>query len=148
VSPRRANSRPVRFGLSQKAEDDHLIVVLGPDGHFHPRVEGPGDEPAVELEAERASVDPTDPVVAANRERMEELRHEPHRAPVDMGDVVATREGRFAAVGVALGLVARAVVVATGVAVGELLLLAGFVVFAVYKVPMWIGNRVLDWFDR
>jgi hypothetical protein len=139
----------VRHDVRRQVADDHLTVVLGPDGRLHPKVEAPGAEPIADTAAERKPIDPADPVVIANRHRMEELRHEPRRAPVDIGDVVATREGRFAAVGVALGLVARAVAVATGAAVGEFLLLAGFVVFAVYKVPMWVGNRVLDWlFDR
>jgi hypothetical protein len=128
----------VRFDLSQQQEEDgHLIVVLGPDGHVHPRVEGSGDEPATEVEAQRPSVDPTDPVVVANRERLEELQHERHGGPADMGDVVATKEGRLAAVGVALGLVARGVAVAAGAAASELVLLAGLLAFAVYKVPMW-----------
>lgn len=129
--------------------DGHLTVVLGPDGHLHPKVEEPGGEPAAEVRPHLPPpVDPEDPVVAFNRERLEEIRHEPRRAPVDMGDVVETREGRFAAAGIALGLVARAFAFAMGAATGWLVFLAGLAVFAVYKLPMLIGERVLNWFDR
>jgi hypothetical protein len=144
VSPRRADSRRVRADLG----DGHLTVVLGPDGHLHPKVEEPGGEPAAEVRPQHPPVDPEDPVVAFNRERLEELRHEPRRAPVDIGDVVETREGRFAAAGIALGLVARAFAFAMGAATGWLVFLAGLLAFAVYKVPMWVGERVLRLFDR
>jgi hypothetical protein len=134
----------VRAGI----EAGHLTVVLGPDGHLHPKVEEPGGEPAAEVRPQPAPVDPDDPVVAFNRERLEELRREPRRAPVDMGDVAVTREGRFAAAWVALGLVARGFAVAMGAVAAELVFLAGLVAFAVYKVPMWVGERVLRLFDR
>jgi hypothetical protein len=100
--------------------DGRLTVVLGADGHLHPKAE----EPAVEAPAERVDdaaeqhppVDPADPEVAANRARLEELRHARVGAPADREDAVAT--------------VARPLV------------------FAVYKVPMWLGERVLRLFDR
>jgi hypothetical protein len=123
--------------------------VLGADGHLHPKeadaaTESPAEHVG-ETDAERLAVDATDPVVMANRERLEALRHERYWSP-DMADVIASPEGRVATVGIAVMLVLRVLAFAVaGTVVG--LVLGIFLLFValceLVSLIARVGNRLL-----
>jgi hypothetical protein len=119
-------------------------VVLGADGHLHPvEREAVSEVPVAE---EHRPADPTDSVVAANRERIEELRHE-RVGSLDMADVMASPEGRVAAVGIALMLVARAFAWVLCGALGFVILAVGGLLFAFYKLAWFVGLAAFRLFD-